>query len=128
MSNKKTILIIEDEALILRALSEGFTRRGYKVLKADDGEVGIAALEKETPDVILLDLILPKVSGQEVLKFMNEKKIIKKIPVVVLTNVSDGSSLKECMELGAKEYIIKANFSFDDMEDTIKRAMGDNKH
>ena len=127
MSNKKTILIIEDEALILRALSEGFTRRGYKVLKADDGEVGIAALEKETPDVILLDLILPKVSGQEVLKFMNEKKIIKKIPVVVLTNVSDGSSLKECMELGAKEYIIKANFSFDDMEDTIKRAMGEDK-
>ena len=123
MSNKKTILIIEDETLILRALSEGFARRGYEVLKAEDGEAGIAAIDKEKPDVILLDLILPKVSGQEVLKHMNEKKLIEKIPVVVLTNVSDGSTLRECMEMGAKEYIIKANFSFDDMEETIKRAM-----
>jgi len=127
MSSSKTILIIEDEALILRALSEGFTRRGYKVLKADDGEAGIESIEKENPDVILLDLILPKVSGQEVLQHMNENKLIKKIPVVVLTNVSDGSSLKECMDLGAKEYIIKANFSFDEMEDTIKRVLDGNK-
>ena len=72
--------------------------------------------------MVLLDLILPKMSGQEVLKEMNDKKLINKVPVVVLTNVSDGSTLKECMSLGAKEYIIKANFSFDEMEQTIKRA------
>jgi len=120
---KKKMLIIEDESLILKALSEGFQRRGFDVIKAEDGEEGIEKIAKEKPDLILLDLILPKMSGQEVLQDMKKKKQLDKIPVVVLTNVSDGSVLKECMSLGAKEYIIKANFSFDDMEATIKQAI-----
>ena len=125
---KKTILIIEDEDLILKALTEGFLRRGFNIIKALDGDAGIEMIDKKRPDLVLLDLILPKVSGQEVLLDMKKKGLIEKIPVVVLTNVSDGATLKECMSLGAKEYIVKANFSFDDMEETINRVLGITKN
>jgi DNA-binding response OmpR family regulator len=122
MSKKiKKILIIEDEELILRALTEGLKRRNYEICTAINGKIGLKKINQENPDLILLDLMLPLMSGQEVLQKMNDIKIIDKIPVIVLTNVSDGATLKECMNLGAKEYIIKSNFSFNDMEEIFKK-------
>ena len=123
MADNKKILIIEDEELILKALSEGFKRRGFEISKATDGKKGFELIENENPDLVLLDLILPVMNGQEVLEKMKAKGLLKKIPVIVLTNVSDGATLKKCMEMGAREYIIKANFSFEDMERAIKKVL-----
>ncbi len=121
--NKKKILIIEDEELILKALSEGFNRRGFDIVKAEDGKRGLDLVESEQPDLVLLDLILPVMSGQELLEQMKQKGLVEKIPVIILTNVSDGVTLKKCMSLGAKDYVIKANFSFEDMERAIKKVL-----
>jgi DNA-binding response OmpR family regulator len=121
--DKKKILIVEDEELILKALSEGFSRRGFEILSAEDGKKGLEMVEQEKPDAVLLDLILPVMSGQELLEKMNQKGLTDQIPVIVLTNVSDGATLKKCLEWGAKEYVIKANFSFEDMEKAIKKVL-----
>ena len=123
MANNKKILIIEDEELILKALSEGFERRGFEVSKAADGKKGLELIENEKPDLILLDLLLPIMNGQEVLEKMKEKGLLKKIPVIILTNMSDGATLKKCIKMGAREYIIKVNFSFEDMERIIKEVL-----
>jgi DNA-binding response OmpR family regulator len=117
----KKILIVEDEELILRALSEGFKRRGYEVIEAVDGKKGLEQIELQKPDVVMLDLMLPVMSGQEVLQKMKDKKLLNDSPVIILTNVSDDATLQECMKLGAKEYLIKSNFSFDEMERAIKK-------
>ncbi|MCK5061901.1 response regulator [Candidatus Parcubacteria bacterium] len=123
MADNKKILIIEDEELILKALSEGFKRRGFEISKATDGKKGLESIENEKPDLILLDLLLPIMNGQEVLEKMKEKGLLKKIPVIILTNMSDGATLKKCIKMGAREYIIKVNFSFEDMERIIKEVL-----
>jgi DNA-binding response OmpR family regulator len=117
---KKKILVVEDEELILRALAEGLGKRGFETIKAEDGKRGWEMAESEKPDLVLLDLMLPVMSGQEVLAKLKESGLLARVPVLVLTNVSDGATLKQCFDLGAKDYIIKANFSFEALVKKIK--------
>ena len=107
MKTSKKILIIEDEKTLAKALQFKLTRSGFTVSTVFNGEEGITLLEKETFDLILLDLIMPKVDGFAVLEILKTKQI--KTPVVVLTNLGQENNMQRAKEFGVKEFFIKSN-------------------
>ena len=116
--NKK-VLIIEDEATLQKALQEILTAENYNVLSALDGSRGLEMAREENPDLILLDIILPKMDGFEVLKELKSEEKTESIPVIILTNLSDISDIQKALDLGATTYLVKADFS---LEDVIKKV------
>lgn len=103
----KRILYIEDEVFFGRTLERVFTEDGFAVSLAPDGEAGLALLQQTAFDVVLLDLILPKIDGFEVLKRIKENPETKHIPVVVLSNIGEFNDMKRTKELGAYVHFVK---------------------
>lgn len=107
MKIAKKILIIEDEKTLSKALELKLSLSGFTVTAAFNGEDGVAILLKESFSLILLDLIMPKMDGFEVLAILKENKI--DTPVMVLSNLSQESDMRRTEEFGAKEFFIKSN-------------------
>ena len=107
MKTPKKILIIEDEKTLARALELTLTHAGFTVTKALNGEEGVMLLQQQTFDLILLDLIMPKMDGFGVLMEMRKHDI--KTPVMVLSNLSQENDLTRTKEFGVKEFFIKSN-------------------
>lgn len=120
MSNHKKILILEDDATLTKALSEILGREGFEVLDAIDGETGMRIIKEKKPDLIILDIILPRKSGFEVMKELSEDEELKKIPVVVLTNLESSEDVDRMMKSGARSYLVKANYSLEEVVEKIK--------
>lgn len=117
---KRKILIIEDDKFLRDLMEKKLTQSGYYVITAIDGEKGLRLLKTELPiDLILLDLLLPSISGWEVLEKITSDHKLKAIPVVLLTNLGEQSDIKKGIEMGAKDYIIKANFTPNEIVDKI---------
>ncbi|MEJ0021957.1 MAG: response regulator [Candidatus Doudnabacteria bacterium] len=124
MSEKKTkILIVEDEEILLTALSEELTQEGFAVAGAKDGVEGVEKAVSEKPDLILLDLVMPRLDGIGALKKMKENPVIKEIPVVILTNLSDYDKVSDALSLGAMDYLVKANYRLDELVNKIKTVL-----
>ncbi len=112
------ILIIEDEKMLLTALEEEFRKNKCTVISAADGERGWQVLSKYPPlDVIVLDLVLPKIDGFELMKNIKGDIKLKKIPLVVLTNLSDENSIAAIVASGGTDYLVKADY-------TLKEVVG----
>jgi DNA-binding response OmpR family regulator len=105
----KKIIVIEDEQILLRALNVELLSQGFEVLSAKDGESGLKLITQELPQLVLLDLILPKLHGFEVLKALKENESTKDIPVIILSNLGQDSDIKKAKELGAADYFVKAS-------------------
>lgn len=114
-NTKKKILFIEDEEALQRALSEALTRSSYTIIQATDGEEGLAKARQESPDLILLDIILPKKSGFEVLGELKKDLTTKHIPVIILTNLEGSQDIEQALSSGATTYLVKANYSLKDI-------------
>ncbi len=112
--NKK-VLFIEDEEALQRTLGDSLERIGYEITKATDGEEGLRAARQTLPDLILLDLILPKKSGFEVLDELKKDPSTKQIPVMVLTNLEGSADIERALAAGATTYLVKANYNLDDI-------------
>ncbi len=121
--NKK-ILFIEDESALQKTFGEVLSQEGYEMISALDGEIGLRLAKEKKPDLILLDLILPKVNGFDVLKQLKEDKETKSIPVVVLTNLEGMRDINKVIELGATTYLVKANYSLGEVVEKIKKTLG----
>ena len=121
----KKILFIEDEAAIQKTLGESLRNKGYDVQSALDGEEGLRLAKSEKPDLILLDLILPKLHGLDLLERIRKDDDIKETPVIILTNLENVGEVERALELGATTYLVKANYSLEDVVAKVKRAMGD---
>ena len=121
----KTILFIEDESALQKTLGEILKQEGYEVTPALDGEIGLRLAKDKKPDLILLDLILPKVHGMEVLKKLKEDKETKGIPVIVLTNLGEIKDINRVVELGATTYLVKAQYTMEEVVEKIKKALGE---
>ena len=119
----KKILFIEDEFTLQKSMGEFLEKAGFKTIQALDGEIGLNLAEKEKPDLILLDLILPKISGFEVLKRLKENKETKDIPVIILTNLEESTDVGKSLELGATTYLVKSDQSLDDVLERIKETL-----
>ncbi len=93
------------------------------MISALDGEIGLRLAKTKKPDLILLDLVLPKAHGFEVLKRLKEDKETKDIPVIVLTNLEGIGDVDRAIELGATTYLVKANYSLEEVLEKIKKAL-----
>ncbi|MDP2663900.1 MAG: response regulator [bacterium] len=121
----KTILFIEDESALQKTFSEVLDQEGYKVISALDGELGLKLAKEKKPDLILLDLILPKVHGFEVLKGLKGDEATRDIPVIVLTNLEGVGDVEKALELGATTYLVKATYSLEEVIGKIKKTLGE---
>lgn len=119
----KKILFIEDESALQRALTTVLSEEGYAVLSALDGESGLRLAEEERPDAILLDLILPKKSGFEVLEALKKDPALSRIPVLILSNLERSGDVEKALELGATTYLVKTNYKLGEILAKIKQTL-----
>ena len=120
----KKVLIIEDDTFLQSLASRKLGSQGYEILIAKDSEEGFKVLEKNIPDMILLDLLLPGVDGFEFLEKIRASEKWKDISVIVFSNLSEEKDIKRAQDLGVKEYMIKANFTLDELTNKIKGFLG----
>jgi len=121
----KKILFIEDESALQKTFGEILKQEGYEMISALDGEIGLRLAESKKPDLILLDLILPKIHGFDVLKKLKQDEETKNIPVIVLTNLEGIRDVDMALEIGATTYLVKAQYSLEEIVEKIKKALGD---
>ncbi len=124
MSDAPTILVVEDDRFLRRACEVSLQQRGFVVKTATDGEVGLRIAREAMPDLILLDLLMPKVSGIEVLKQLRADPATAGIPVVILSNSSREEDKTHASRLGAVGYYVKANLSLRALGDEVSRLVG----
>lgn len=108
---KKTILIIEDEQILGELLAQKFKEEGYDVFWELDGEAGLRKMREITPDMVLLDIVMPKMDGYGVIEAMQRDGVLKRVPIVVISNSGQPVEIKRILELGVKDYVVKAQFS-----------------
>lgn len=120
MPDRKKILIIEDEEMLSTMYKVKFENEGYEVHTANNGADGIEAAPKILPDLILLDIIMPKIDGFAVLKKLKEDPKTKNVPVILLTNLGQDEDITRGKELGSAGYLIKANNTPSEVVDKIK--------
>lgn len=117
------ILIIEDDIVLQKALNEYLSAEGFEVSAAGDGELGVQMALEERPSLILLDLVLPKKDGYEVLKDIRGDEDSKHIPIVLLTNLGSISDVEKALELGATTYLVKADYKLEEITAKIKEIL-----
>ena len=122
----KTILVIEDEAALQKTIGDVLSGEGYEMLPALDGEAGVRLAKERVPDLVLLDLVLPKLTGFEVLEQLKSAKETKEIPVIVLTNLENLQDIQRATDLGATTYLVKSNYELGEVVLKVKSALGDN--
>lgn len=120
---KIVILLAEDEMFLSRTYENKLSIEGYGVTVAHDGEEAIRGILETTPDLILLDLMMPKKNGFEVLEFIKQNEAVKDIPVIITSNLGQESDIEKAMGLGAVDYIIKSNISLKDLILKIKEHL-----
>ena len=122
--SKKKILIVEDEVTLQKALTEFLTAEGFEVLSALDGEKGLGLAKSEKPDLVILDIILPKKDGYEVLTEIKGSEETKNIPVILLTNLESPEDIDKAFEKGASTYLVKSNYKLEEVVKKIKETLG----
>lgn len=120
----KKIMIIEDDRFLSSLMKARLEKDGFGVMQAFDGEEAIQTLKQEIPNLIILDLIMPKVTGFEVLQTISITPQLEKVPVVILSNLAQDSDIQKARELGAREYFVKIKVSIDDLVGRIKSLVG----
>jgi len=105
------ILIIEDDKFLRELITRKLQSEKFEITSAIDGESGLELVEKERPDLVLLDLILPGINGFEVLGKIKENEAIASIPVIILSNLGQKDDIEKGMGLGAVDYLVKAHFT-----------------
>lgn len=121
----KKILFIEDESALQKTFGEILRQEGYEMISALDGEIGLRLAKSEKPDLILLDLILPRIHGFEVLKELKKDELTKEIPIIILTNLERAEDIQKALELGATTYLVKANYTLEEVLKKVKKALGE---
>ena len=123
MTTGGRILLVEDDRFLRRAAEASLRQRGFAVTVAADGEEALAKVRAEIPDLILLDLLMPKVTGIEVLRALRAEEATKGIRVLILSNSSREQDLEAIKELGVTDYLVKANLSLQELGDRVAQLL-----
>lgn len=123
MTTSKRILLVEDDRFLRRACEASLRQRGFTVIAAVDGEEGLQLARSDHPDLILLDLLMPKLPGVEVLRALKADADTKSIPVLILSNSSREQDVSEVISLGAVDYWVKANLSLKELGERVARLL-----
>ena len=121
----KRILVIEDDKILRRACETSLSKRGFVVLTASNGEEGIRQAENLLPDLILLDVRMPKLTGAETLSVLKQNEKTRLIPVIMLSNYSSESGIQKAETLGAAGYLVKASISLRELGDRVAEFLSD---
>ena len=121
------ILLVEDDTFLVEMYTTKFELEGFEVLSAEDGKKGLEMAAKDNPDIILLDILMPKMDGFEVLDELQKDAKTKDIPVILLTNLGQKDDVKKGFEKGAVGYLIKAHFMPSEVVDKIKKILEEHK-
>ncbi len=116
---KGTILIIEDDEFLRALTAKRLEKEGFKISVAVGGDNAVNVALETKPDLILLDLLLPEVDGFEVLKRLKANTVLKSTPVIVFSNLGQRDDIEKAQKLGADDFMIKANFTLDDVVEKI---------
>lgn len=117
------ILLIEDDNFFAGIFSKKLEQGGFDVSVANSGEDGLKLMEKETPDLMILDLILPKMNGFEVLERVKASESTKNFPVLILSNLGQREDIDKCLALGAADYFIKAHVAPDELVNKVRDVL-----
>ena len=119
------ILLIENEEIMVNLLQKKLTEEGYKIEIARDGIEGLEKAKLVKPNLILLDIVMPKMGGLEVLEEMQKDKKLKKIPVIIISNSGQPVEIDKAQRLGAKDWLIKTEFDPQEVIEKVKKQLGD---
>ena len=122
-AKKKKIVIVEDDSVLRRRLVDMLTDEGFKVYEASDGEAGLALAQKKRPDLLLLDIVMPKMTGISLLEKLHADEKTKDIGAIFLTNLSDTQKIAEALEHKAFEYLIKSDWALEDVAKKVKHHL-----
>lgn len=119
----KKILLIEDEEILIDLLQKRLSREGYEISIAKDGDEGLRIMKELNPDLILLDIIMPKMGGFEVLEEIAKSPELKKIPVIIISNSGQPLELERAKKLGVKDWLIKTEFNPEEVIEKIAKQI-----
>lgn len=122
-TNNKKILIVEDDTFISDMYKAKLESLDYNIKVAENGRVGMEILKEFHPDLILLDIVMPEKDGFEILTDLKNDKVLKDIPVILLTNLGRREDVEKGFKLGAKDYIIKAHFTPQEVVEKVSKAL-----
>lgn len=122
-NKKNMILMIEDNGFLRKLYHDKLDRAGFDFIEATNGMEGINKIIVEKPDLVMLDLLLPRKNGFDVLAEIKQNRNIKNIPVIVLSNLAQEIDIKEAMKLGAVEYLVKSEVRLSEVVDKIKKIL-----
>jgi len=120
MPDQKTILLVEDEPLLGNLLRQRLEKEGFTVLLNHDGEEALKTLHETKPDLILLDIILPKISGFELMETLQADPQLERAPIIIISNLGQESDVAKGQSLGAVQYFVKAKISMEDLVEDVK--------
>lgn len=118
--NKVRVVLVEDEEVLLEVLESKLKKEGYDVFSAKDGVAGLDLVGAIRPDIILLDLVMPRMDGFEVLEHLQKDPELSKIPVIIISNSGQEVEIDRALALGVKDYLVKAEFDPQEVLDKIK--------
>lgn len=124
----KKILVIDDDQFFTKSLESALPQDKYQVIGSEDGEDGLMKLKAENPDLVILDLMMPKLDGATFLKKLNESEDLPKVPVIVSSNLSSVKKVSDIMAMGAVGYVVKSDESIHSIVQDIERVLGDGAH
>lgn len=120
---KPKILIIDEDRFLRKIYKNKFSRAGFEFREAISGDEGLNKVYSEKPDLILLDMMLPKKSGFDILVELKKDKSTKKIPVVILSNLAQEEDIKRALALGARDYLVKTEVSLSEVVNKVKECL-----
>lgn len=120
MGDKKKILLIEDEPLLAKLLRQHLEKEGFLVTVNGDGQEALKTLHEEKYDLILLDIILPKISGFELMETLRSDPSLEKAPIIVISNLGQDKDIERGQSLGAVQYFVKAKVSIEELVTQVK--------
>ena len=122
-SKQSKVLIIEDDKFLRDLAMQKLTRENFQVFAAMDGEQGVVMAEKEVPDIILLDILLPGIDGYEVLRRVRENPTLKKVSIAMLSNFGQREDIEKALTSGADQFLVKANYTLDEIVEEVKKMV-----
>ena len=117
-------MIIEDDDFLRSLAVTKLEKEGFAMETASTGDEGLKKVMEQAPDLLILDLMLPNMSGFDVLAKIRENESTKKLKVVVFSNLGEEADIKRCLDMGVSEYLVKANFTLDELAEKIKFIVG----
>jgi len=120
----KKILVLEDEKIMLDLLEKKLSVEGYEVETAGDGEEGLEKMRKNNPDIVILDIIMPRKGGFEVMEEMQKDEKLKNIPVIIVSNSGQPIEIDKAKGLGAKDWLVKTEFDPREVIDKVVKQIG----